>query len=88
MFDKIKDFRNQMKMLKDLQSKMNGVDMTDPKAMLDSMGIDMNDIENHFNESIESDYYCKTKLSTQDRHYLNGFSQTDIQMKDVQFTLT
>jgi hypothetical protein len=32
-------------------------------------------IENHFNESNESDYYCKTKLSTQDRHYLNGFRQ-------------
>jgi dUTP pyrophosphatase len=52
MFDKIKDFRNQMKMLKDLQSKMNGVDMTDPKSMLDSMGIDINDIENHFNDSL------------------------------------
>ena len=26
--------------------------MTDPKSMLDSMGIDINDIENHFNDSL------------------------------------
>jgi dUTP pyrophosphatase len=52
MFDKIKNFRDQMKTLKELQSKMNGVDMSDPKKMLESMGIDMEDIEKHFNDQI------------------------------------
>ena len=53
MFEKIKDMRDNMKMLKELQSKLGNVDMSNPQAMLDSMGIDMNEIENQFNQSVE-----------------------------------
>lgn len=53
MFGKIKDMRDNMKMLKELQSKLGNVDMSNPQAMLDSMGIDINEIENQFNQSVE-----------------------------------
>ena len=53
MFGKIKDMRDNMKMLKELQSKLGNVDMSNPQAMLDSMGIDINEIETQFNQSVE-----------------------------------
>jgi dUTP pyrophosphatase len=53
MFGKIKDMRDNMKMLKELQSKLGNVDMSNPQAMLDSLGIDINEIENQFNQSVE-----------------------------------
>jgi dUTP pyrophosphatase len=53
MFGKMKDMRVNMKMLKELQSKLGNVDMSNPQAMLDSMGIDINEIENQFNQSVE-----------------------------------
>ena len=53
MFGKIKDMRDNMKMLKELQGKLSNVDMSNPQAMLDSMGIDINEIENQFNQSVE-----------------------------------
>ena len=53
MFGKIKDMRDNMKMIKELQSKLSNVDMSNPQAMLDSMGIDINEIESQFNQSVE-----------------------------------
>jgi dUTP pyrophosphatase len=52
MFNKIKEVRDQIKTLKELQSKMSGVDLSNPQAMLESMGIDADDIEKHFTEKI------------------------------------
>jgi len=54
MFEKIKDMRDSMKMLKELQGKLSNIDMSDPQSMLDSMGIDVNDIENQFNQPVDS----------------------------------
>jgi dUTP pyrophosphatase len=54
MFEKIKDMRDSMKMLKELQGKLGNIDMSDPQSMLDSMGIDVNDIENQFNQQDNS----------------------------------
>jgi dUTP pyrophosphatase len=53
MFGKIKDMRDNMKMLKELQSKLGNVDMSSPESMMESMGIDINEIENQFNQSVE-----------------------------------
>ena len=47
MFEKIKEFKNNIKTIKDLQSKMGDVDMSNPESMLKSMGIDIDDINNH-----------------------------------------
>jgi dUTP pyrophosphatase len=49
MFGKIKDMRDNMKTLKELQGKLSNVDMTSPEAMMESMGIDINEIEKMFN---------------------------------------
>jgi dUTP pyrophosphatase len=55
MFGKIKDMRDNMKMLKELQGKLSNVDMTSPEAMMESMGVDINEIEKMFNnQPVES----------------------------------
>jgi len=50
MFGKLKEIKEQMDMLNTLQSGMGNMDMSNPEAMLESMGINMEDIENHFNQ--------------------------------------
>ena len=50
MFGKLKEMKQQMDMLNSLQSGMGNMDMSNPEAMLESMGINMEDIENHFNQ--------------------------------------
>jgi dUTP pyrophosphatase len=55
MFGKIKDMRDNMKTLKELQGKLSNVDMTSPEAMMESMGVDINEIEKMFNnQPVES----------------------------------
>ena len=49
MFGKIKDMRDNMKTLKELQGKLSNVDMTSPESMMESMGIDVEEIEKLFN---------------------------------------
>lgn len=51
MFEKFKEFKNNIKTIKDLQSKMGNVDMSNPESMLKSMGIDIDDINNHFEQT-------------------------------------
>lgn len=51
MFEKFKEFKNNIKTIKDLQSKMGDVDMSNPESMLKSMGIDIDDINNHFEQT-------------------------------------
>jgi dUTP pyrophosphatase len=60
MFDKFKEIKDQMKMLKDLQSKMGDVDMSNPQAMLESMGIDVDDLQKQFDA--QSEKITETKV--------------------------
>jgi len=50
MFGKLKEMKEQMDMLNSLKSGMGNMDMSNPEEMLESMGINMEDIENHFNQ--------------------------------------
>jgi dUTP pyrophosphatase len=50
MFKQFKEMKEQMEMLKNLQSTMNDVDMSNPETILESMGIDMESVEDHFNK--------------------------------------
>lgn len=59
MFDKIKDIKNSMKALKDLQTQFGNVDMSNPEAMLKSMGVDMNDLNQHFESQFTSSVELK-----------------------------
>lgn len=62
MFDKLKEIKGQMKMLKDLQSKMGDVDMSNPQSMLESMGIDVEDLQKQFDVQSESIVDTKVPL--------------------------
>ena len=62
MFDKIKEIKNQMKTLKDLQGKFNDVDMSNPQAMLESMGIDVDDLQKQFDSESQSIVDAKVPL--------------------------
>jgi len=59
MFDKIKDIKSSMKALKDLQSQFGDVDMSNPEAMLKSMGVDMNNLDQHFESQFTSSVELK-----------------------------
>jgi len=59
MFDKIKDIKSSVKALKDLQTQFGDVDMSNPEAMLKSMGVDMNDLNQHFESQFTSSVELK-----------------------------
>jgi dUTP pyrophosphatase len=48
MIEKFKDIKQQMDILKGLQENVNELDMSNPEALLESMGVSMEDMENHF----------------------------------------
>ena len=62
MFNKIKEIKNQMKTLKDLQGKFNDVDMSNPQAMLESMGINVDDLQKQFDSESQSIIDTKVPL--------------------------
>ena len=63
MFKQFKEMKEQMEMLKNLQSTMNDVDMSNPETILESMGIDMESVEDHFNKINFNDEFEKIPLN-------------------------
>lgn len=59
MFDRIKDARDQIKMIKDLKSKLGGQDLSDPSKIMEMLGIDMDEINKHF-EQMNDEYLNQT----------------------------
>lgn len=53
MFEKIKDIKNQMKMVKDLKNMMGDIDASNPNEMFEKLGINTDELESHFLESME-----------------------------------
>jgi len=62
MHEEYKKLNQELKMLKDLQGKVSEVNMSDPQSMLDSLGIDMDEIEKHFNESLTQNVINKISV--------------------------
>jgi dUTP pyrophosphatase len=54
MIDKINEFRETFKTLKDFEKKLTDVDFSDPTDMLNKLGIDVEKIENNFNEKYDN----------------------------------
>jgi dUTP pyrophosphatase len=52
MFERLKEMKEGMKMVKDLQSKFGNLNMENPEEMLKSMGITSEDLESHFTEAM------------------------------------
>ena len=49
---KFKDMTDGLKMLKDLQKSMGGMDLNDPQKLLDSMNLDMDKLNESFMEQM------------------------------------
>ena len=54
MFEKLNEFRDSIKALKDLEKKMGDVDMTNPESLLSELGVDYKELEKNFNESFQN----------------------------------
>ena len=54
MFEKLKDIKNSMKALNDLKSQFGDIDMSNPENMLKSMGLNVDDINSHFESQFTS----------------------------------
>lgn len=67
MFENLKNLREGMKTIKDLQSKIKDVDMNDPQKMMEALGINM--------EEIESAY---VNMSPEKQKITLGFSRSSI----------
>jgi dUTP pyrophosphatase len=53
MFGKLNELRDSMSQLSELQEKLSGMDMSDPQAMMESLGIDYDALEKGFNEQYQ-----------------------------------
>ena len=64
MFKKFNELKNDMSKLKDIQKQLSDVDMSDPKAMLESFGVDYDELEKSFThtgfEPTQIDYTFKS----------------------------
>ena len=73
MFKKFNDLKNDMSKLKDIQKQLSNVDMTDPKAMMESFGIDYDELEKSFThtgfEPTQIDYSYKSINPEPKYHY-------------------
>jgi len=59
MFKGFREAKEQFKMLKDLQSKLGNIDMNSPEEMFKSLGINMEDLNKHFedlNDEMSSEF--------------------------------
>ena len=54
MFEKLNEFRDSIKALKDLEKKMGDVDMSNPESLLSELGVDYKELEKNFNESFQN----------------------------------
>ena len=54
MIKGINDIRNNLKSLKDLQGNLSNIDMSNPEKMLESMGIDMEQLNKDFMDSYKT----------------------------------
>ena len=63
MFDRIREAKDQFKMLKELQSKLGDVDMNNPSEFLKSMGVNLDDLNSHFENLHEEQEVEYTKVT-------------------------
>ena len=54
MFEKLNEFSDSIKALKDLEKKMGDVDMSNPESLLSELGVDYKELEKNFNESFQN----------------------------------
>jgi dUTP pyrophosphatase len=62
MIEKVKDLKEGLEILKKIQLENNGIDLSNPESLMKSMGIDLEDIENSFNNSIDTTLETKVEF--------------------------
>ena len=67
MFDNIKNLRESVKIMKELQGKFNGIDMSSPEQMLSSMGVSEDDLNSYFEDSLTKKVNLKYTNSTDNK---------------------
>lgn len=67
MFGKINDFKNNLKTLKELESKLGGFDLSNPAMSLENMGIDIDEIDAQFRNSFRNKLNVKYSFDS-DNH--------------------
>jgi dUTP pyrophosphatase len=51
--ENIEDLKNKLDLLKEMETNINGLDMSNPEKMLEEMGVDMDSLSEFFNQSME-----------------------------------
>jgi len=54
MIGKFNEFKDSLKALKEIESKLTHLDMSDPTEVLKGLGVNMDDIEENFNQQYEN----------------------------------
>ena len=71
MFNKINEFKDSLKALKELEKNISNLDMSDPEGFLKDMGIDIDELDERFEESIQPNLVLKyvNKSENQEPEY-------------------
>jgi len=59
MFNKINEFKDSLKALKELESNISGLDLSNPEAFLKDMGVDIDELDERFERSMEPNLVLK-----------------------------
>jgi dUTP pyrophosphatase len=59
MFNKINEFKDSLKALKELEKNISNLDMSDPEGFLKDMGIDIDELDERFEQSIQPNLVLK-----------------------------
>ena len=62
MFDKLNGFKESVKNLKELEKKMQGIDLSDPDSVIDKLNLNFEDLEKNFNKSYDNKPILKYTL--------------------------
>jgi len=54
MIGKFNEFKDSLKTLKEIESKLTGFDLSDPSEILKNLGVDMDELEDNFNSQYEN----------------------------------
>lgn len=96
MFSKINEFKDSIKALKELEKNISNLDMSDPESFLKDMGIDIDELDERFEKSMEPNlvlkYVNKSKNKEPEYAYStdSGFdlrANEDVTLKPLQRAL-
>ena len=67
MFKKFNELNESLRALKDLEGKLNEVDMSNPQELLNSLGVNVDDVEESFNNNFTGKVELKYFLNSDNK---------------------